>query len=339
MPILLPWGRINRVRCRDEHLTPNTQHPAGSQWRRAKDSLGSFAFLLPNFLGFLTFTFLPVLASLALSLTNWDILQPLAAKNFVGLSNFAELLGFHHEAGRLIANDPDFWKFLWNTIFLMLGIPIGIFGSLAVALLLNQKLRGVTVFRTIYFVPSICSGVAVALLWRWIYNPEYGLLNSFLMKFIHFKEPPMWLYDTALAKPALIIMGLWAGIGGMNCLLYLAGLQGIPQELYEAAEIDGASAWQKFRHITWTLLSPTTFFITIMSIIGGFQGGFMQAFLMTSGGPAGSTTTIMYYIYNNAFGGFYRMGYACAIAWVMFILVFGFTIVNWRLGSRLVHYS
>ena len=307
--------------------------------RRVKDAMGSFAFLLPNFFGFLIFTFVPIFASLGLSLTNWDVLQPLSAKSFVGLSNFNELLGFHREAGRLMANDPQFWQYLGNTVFLMLGIPIGIIGSLALALLLNQKLRGVTIFRTIYFVPSICSGVAVALLWRWIYNPEYGLLNSFLYKFIHFKDPPLWLLSTSLAKPALIMMGLWGGIGGLNCLLYLAGLQGIPQEYYEAAEIDGAGSWAKFRHITWTLLSPTTFFILVMSIIGGFQGGFMQAFLMTGGGPAGSTTTIMYHIYNNAFGGFYRMGYACAIAWILFILVFGFTIVNWKVGSKLVHYS
>ncbi len=310
-----------------------------SRRRQVKDTLGACAFLLPNLLGFLIFTFFPILASLALSLTNWDVLQPLTAKSLVGLRNFVELLGFHREAGRLAANDPDFWKYLWNTLFLMFGIPVGMVCSLALALLLNQKLRGVTVFRTIYFVPSICSGVAVALLWRWIYNPEYGLLNSFLFQFVHFQEGPKWLYSTALAKPALIVMGLWAGMGGLNCLLYLAGLQGIPRELYEAADLDGANWWHKFRHITWKLLSPTTFFILIMSIIGGFQGGFMQAFLMTQGGPAGSTTTIMYYIYNNAFGGFYRMGYACAIAWILFLLVFGFTILNWKIGSKLVHYS
>ncbi len=322
-----------------EHRTPNAERRTRNAWPKAKDALGSFAFLLPNLIGFMVFTFLPVLASLVLSLTNWDVLQPLSVKNFVGLHNFGELLWFHREAGHMVANDPQFWQYLGNTIFFMLAIPIGIFASLGLAMLLNQKIRGVTIFRTIYFVPSICSGVAVALLWRWIYNPEYGLLNSFLAHFIHFKDPPMWLYDVNLAKPSLMIMGLWAGIGGMNCLLYLAGLQGIPQELYEAADLDGANAWQKFRLITWKLLSPTTFFITVMSIIGGFQGGFMQAFLMTNGGPGGATTTIMYYIYNNAFGGFYRMGYACAIAWILFILVFGFTILNWKLGQRMVHYS
>ncbi len=322
-----------------EHRVSSDRYPVSRRRKRLKDALGAYAFLLPNFLGFMVFTFLPILASLALSLTNWDVLQPLSAKNFVGLNNFAELLWFHGEGGQLVANDPDFWKYLWNTIFLMLGIPLGIAGSLVTAMLLNQKIRGVTVFRTIYFLPSICSGVAVALLWRWIYNPEYGLLNALLSKLVHMQETPMWLYNPALAKPSLIIMGLWAGIGGMNCLLYLAGLQGIPQEYYEAADIDGAGSWQKFRHITWKLLSPTTFFIAVMSIIGGFQGGFMQAFLMTSGGPAGSTTTIMYYIYNNAFGGFYRMGYACAIAWVLFVLVLGFTIINWRVGSKFVHYS
>lgn len=307
--------------------------------RRIMDTLGACAFLLPNFLGFLVFTFLPILASLVLSLTNWDALQPLTLRNFVGLRNFVDLLWFHREEGRLIANDPDFWKYLWNTVFLMLGIPVSIFASLALALLLNRQLRGITIFRTIYFIPSVCSGVAIALLWRWVYNPEYGLLNAFLSRFLGVKHPPLWLHDPLLAKPALMIMGLWAGVGGMNCLLYLAGLQSIPQEYYEAAEIDGAGSWQKFRYITWKLLSPTTFFILVMGVIGGFQGGFMQAFLMTGGGPAGSTTTIMYYIYNNAFGGFYRMGYACAIAWVLFLLVFGFTLLNWKIGSKLVHYS
>ena len=145
---------------------------------------------------------------------------------------------------------------------------------------------------------------------------------------------PDWLGDPTWAKPALIVMGLWSGVGGINMILYLAALQGINPELYEAAEIDGAGRWSKFWAITWPLLSPTTFFITVVSTIGGFQGGFQAAFIMTQGGPAGSTTTLSYYIHNNAYV-FYRMGYAASIAWVLFLCVFVVTVINWRYGGQL----
>lgn len=312
----------------------------------------AYIFLLPNILGFLTFTFLPILASFALSFVNWGIIGP--APKWVGLKNYIELLGFHREGGKLVANDPNFWYYVGNTLFLMMAIPIGIIFSLFLALLLNQKLRGIVWFRTIFFLPSICSGVAVCLLWRWIYQPDFGLLNSFLTRLkvpwlfsqpsLHpgwlkiVPNPPAWLMDPAWAKPAIMIMGLWAGLGGYNCLLYLAGLQNIPVELYEAAEIDGASWWHKLWHITWPMLSPTTFFILVMSLIGGFQGGFMAAYMMTQGGPAGSTTTIMYYIYNNAFVWFY-MGKAAAIAWILFLFIFALTILNWKIGQKVVHYE
>lgn len=278
-------------------------------------------FLSPNIIGFLTFTFLPVIASFMLAFCEWDILGP---AKFVGISNF----------GRLIF-DLKFWKYFGNTLFFMMGIPVGMAFSLFLAILINRPLKGTTFFRTIFFLPVVSSLIAIALLWRWIYNPDFGLLNSFL-RMIGFKNLPTWLADTALAKPAILIMQIWKG-AGYNMLLYLAALQGIPISLYEASEIDGANKWQQFVGITWPLLGPTNFFIVIMSIIGGFQV-FDVAFVMTQGGPAGSTTTIVYYIYNNAFRWF-KMGYASTIAWFLFLLMFIVTLLQFRFAGEKVTYS
>lgn len=307
----------------------------------------AYLFILPNFIGFLIFTSLPVVASLLLSFADWDLLSP---PKFAALKNFISLLGFQFTGDGVCCpwysylffwkyftpRDPEFWKFLYNTVFMMSGIPIGMFGSLILAVMLNKRLRGTVFFRTVYFIPSISSAVAIALLWRWIYNPDYGLLNFVLNKFEI--AGPGWLTDPDWAKPSLILMGLWGGIGSMNMLLYLAALQGIPQHLYEAARIDGANSFQKFRHITLPMLTPTTFFIFIMSVIGGFQGGFQNAYLMTRGGPGGATTTIEYYIYNNAFVWF-NMGKASAIAWFLFLIILGITLFNWRFGGRKVQYQ
>lgn len=300
--------------------------------RKIRETASGYAFLMPNFLGFLLFTSGPVLFSLFLAFTKWDIFTPM---KWVGFENFVRLLWFHYEGGVPVANDQDFWKFVGNTLFLMLGIPVGMAGSLALATIMNQRLKGIVFFRTVYFLPSLSAGVALYMLWRWIYNAEFGLLNTLLTKIGI--DGPAWLSSTAWAKPALMIMGFWAGIGGYNMILYLAGLQGIDPELYEAASIDGASPWQKFWNVTWPMLSPTTFFIFVMSMIGGFQGGFQAAYIMTGGGPAGATTTISYYIYNNAYQWF-KMGYAASIAWVLFIMVFSVTLFNWRVGGRIVHY-
>jgi multiple sugar transport system permease protein len=329
--------------------------PAGAHASAAAASRGrsrawrqALPFLLPNLLGFLLFTFLPVLACFALSLTDYQ-LAPIASLRdlreqirFVGLENFHRLLGWHREAGRLVASDSEFWRYLGNTLFLMLGIPLSIAGSLLLALLLNQRLRGITLFRTIYFLPTVSSAVAVCIVWKWIFHQqpnEIGLLNGALVS-LGLSHPPDWLGSLVWAKPAFIIMTLWVGVGGYNCVLYLAGLQGIPDELYEAAALDGAGSWARLRHITWPLLSPTTFFVVTMSIIAGFQGSFLftAAFLMTAGGPAGATTTLMLYIYNYAIS-WHHLGYASAIACILFLLVFGFTLINWRFGQRLVHYE
>lgn len=294
------------------------------------------AFLTPNFTGFIIFISLPVIASLLLSFTEWDpVGQKISEIKWVGLHNFIQLVGFHWEQGHVVANDPDFWRFCWNTVFLMLVTPISMAGSLFLAIVLNQKLRGMVLFRTVFFIPSIAAGVGTLILWIWVFNPEYGPLNTALRFFG--VDGPDWLRSYEWAKPALMLMTVWTVIGGTNMVLYLAGLQNIQPELYEAATIDGAGAWQQFRHITWPMLTPVTFFIFTMSIIRGFQGGFRAAYIMTNGGPAGATTTISFYIYNQGFR-YFNMGYAAAIAWVLFLIVLVITMVNWRFGERKVSY-
>ncbi|MEW6555831.1 MAG: sugar ABC transporter permease [Elusimicrobiota bacterium] len=280
-----------------------------------KENLTGYAFLLPNILGFLVFVFLPVFASLVLSFFEWDLFS---TPVFVGVANFVKLV-----------KDTYFWKYLLNTLFFMLGIPVGMAVSLLFAIMMNQKIKGIVFFRTVYFMPVVSSFVACALLWRWIYNPDFGLLNG-LLKMVGINGPA-WLSSTTWAKPAIILMNIWKG-AGYNMLLYLAALQGIPDFLYEAAEVDGADIWNKFWHITFPLLSPTHFFIIIMSVIGVFQT-FGEIFMMTGGGPGGSTTTIVYYIYNNAFQWFH-MGYASAISWALFALIFGATILQWKYTAK-----
>ncbi|HXI82611.1 MAG TPA: sugar ABC transporter permease [Verrucomicrobiae bacterium] len=302
--------------------------------KRGRTALAGCLFLLPNLLGFLAFTLIPVVVSLGLSFFAWDLFSP---PKFVGIHNFSTLL-----------HDHDFWRYAFNTVFLMLTIPVNIVGSLFLAMVMNQKLRGIVVFRTIYFLPTIVMGVGTYLLWRWIYNPDYGPINTIIaywfprwlndgIRGLGAEWPPQWLASVTWAKPALMFMTFWTVVGGYNMILFLAALQGVSPELYEAADIDGANWWQKFWAITWPLVSPTTFFVFTMSLIGGLQGGFDQAFVMTRGGPAGATTTISYYIYNHAFA-WNHMGYAAAMAWVLFTAVFAATMLNWRFGGRVVHY-
>lgn len=290
---------------------------------RRREAIAGYLFLLPNFLGFLIFVLGPVVAAFGLGFVKWDMASP---PQFIGLQNYRRLL-FH---------DQDFWRYVYNTVFLMLGIPVGMAASLLLAIVLNQKIRGRVIFRTIYFLPTMCSGVAIFFLWRWILDAEFGLANQLLTRM---GLPAIgWLTTTGWAKPSLILMGLWASVGGFNMILYLAALQNVPTHLYEAAEIDGAGRWRKFRHVTWPYLTPTTFFISIMSIIGGLQGGFEAAYIMTAGGPAGSTTTISFYLFKNI-RDYKEFGYAASIAWVLFFMVFIFTLLNWRFGGRLVQYD
>lgn len=290
----------------------------------------AFWFLLPNLIGFGLFTAWPVLAALALAFCSWDLLTP---PRWVGLSNFVQLLGFRHVTGEWIPNDPGFWRYLGNTLFMMLNLPVNLLGSLGLAMLLNRKLRGIHLYRLVYFLPSILAGVPIYYLWRWIYNPDHGLLNSLLA--LVGIDGPDWLGSAAWAKPALMLMGSWMAIGGSGMILYLAALQNVPKDLVEAAELDGAGRWQRFRHIIWPAVMPVTFFILTMGIIYGLQAGFDAAYVMTNGGPNGATTTLGFYLYEKAYFRF-EMGYASALAWVLFTLVLGLTIINWRRGRHAI---
>lgn len=288
----------------------------------------ALGFLLPNFLGFLAFTLAPVIMSLGLSFSSWDLLT---APVWAGWSNFVELLGFHSTSTGWRANDPEFWQYLGNTLFFLLALPFNMAASLGLALLLNRKLRFLHLYRLAFFLPSILTGVAIFTLWKIMYNSDYGLINALLAKVG--MGGVKWLTDPAMAKPAIMIMSSWMTVGGTSMILYLAALQNAPVELYEAARIDGAGRWAQFRHVTWPSLAPVTFFIFTMGLIHILQGGFDAAYVMTNGGPFGSTTTLGFYIYHKAYVAF-EMGYAAAIAWVLFLIVFGFTMLNWKRGNR-----
>ncbi|GGG25749.1 carbohydrate ABC transporter permease [Paenibacillus abyssi] len=278
-----------------------------------KDGTWAFLLLLPNIIGFLAFTLIPVIASFFLSFTSWDMLSPM---KWVGLSNYVELL-----------NDETFIKVFWNTIYFAgISVPAGIVVSLFLAVALDQNIRFKKFYRAAYFLPVVSSMVAVAVVWQFIYNPEYGLLNYFL-SFIGITGPN-WLTSTVWAMPAVILTTIWKNLG-FNMLIFLAGLQGISDSYYEAADIDGARWHHKFLLITVPLLSPTTFFVTVMSFIGSFQV-FDTVFLMTQGGPARSTSVIVHYLYENAFK-YFNMGYASAMAYILFFMVFVITLIQfWR---------
>ena len=281
----------------------------------------ALSFLAPNITGFLAFVLIPVFASLFLVFTEWDILTP---PKWVGFTNFIRLF-----------SDPTFGQVFKNTLYYtVISIPLSMLLSFLLALVMNRKIKGITIYRTIYFIPVVSSMVAVSLMWRWIYNADFGLLNYFLG--LLGIGPINWLTDTRWAMPAIIMMSVWKGLGS-GMVIILAGLQGIPEHLYEAADIDGASGFYKVVKITIPLLTPTFFFVLITNIISSFQV-FDQTYVLTQGGPMGSTTTIVYYIYKNAFEWF-KMGYASTIAWVLFMIIFAVTMLEWRLQGRWVHYE
>jgi multiple sugar transport system permease protein len=294
-----------------------------SWWARLvnNEDVVGYLFVAPLILGLIIFTYGPVLAAFGLSFTKGDYIS---TPRWIGLGNYRALL-----------EDDLFWTSMRNTLYYVAGVvPAGLILSLLLALAMNQKLRGIVVFRSIFFLPTISSSVAISLMWLWIYNPEFGVLN-FLLDLLGIKGPA-WLSSSEWAMPAVIIMAVWRGLG-YNMLIYLAGLQGIPDVYYEAAEIDGAGGWAKFRHITVPLLSPTTFMLLILSVIGAFQV-FEYTYVMTGGGPVYATLTIVLHVYNNAFRSF-QMGYASALAYVLFFILLGLTIIQFRLQNRWVHYE
>ena len=285
------------------------------------EALWGYLFLLPSIFGLLTFILFPLVVALGLSFFKWDILTPAV---FLGTKNYIELF-----------QDPTFLKVLWNTVYYVAGtVPSGVFLAMILAVALNRAGRLIKLYRAIYFLPVVCSMVAVAIVWQWIYNPEFGLLNLAL-SFIGIKGPK-WLSSTQWAMPALIIVSVWRGLG-FNIVIFLAGLQGIPDVYYEAARIDGATSWNQFWRITLPLLSPTTFFVIIIQVIWSFQV-FDQVFIMTEGGPARSTSVVVHYLYQNAFL-YFKMGYGSAMAYVLFAAIFLVTLIQvWR-AKTWVHYS
>jgi multiple sugar transport system permease protein len=277
--------------------------------------------LIPTYIGLFGLVLGPVLAGFYISFHRWDVVTP---AKYVGLDNY-----------RTLAHDELFWKSLRNTVYYVVGsIPPGVVLALLLAVALNQPLRGRVFFRTLYFIPVVSSTVAIAVLWGWIYNTQVGLLN-YLISLVGFGKVP-WISSETWAMPSVIILSVWKGLG-YNMILFLAGLQSIPQEYYEAASIDGASAWRRFRDVTLPLLSPTTFLVIILSVIASFQV-FEQTYILTAGGPSWSTLTLVLLIFFRAFQDF-RMGYASAIAYVLFAITFAVTLVQWRLQRRWVHYE
>lgn len=294
--------------------------PQGKTQSRKREAREGFLFISPWIFGFIIFTIGPVIASVFFSFTNYEIVK---APEWVGLDNYRNMM-----------QDRLFWQALKVTsIYVAATVPVGIILSFAVALLMNQKIRFLGFFRTAYYMPNLVPAVASSILWIWILSPQFGLVNTFLRSIGI--EGPQWLGSVRWALPSLILMSLW-GIGG-PMLIYLAGLQGIPTELYEAAEIDGAGSLKRFQHVTLPQMTSVVFFNLIMSIIGTFQV-FTAGYIMTEGGPRYATLFYVLYLYNNAFR-YFRMGFASALAWVLGAIILAFTLLVFRSSAMWVYYE
>lgn len=280
-----------------------------------------YLFILPFLIGLVVFNAGPVLGMLGLSFTDWRI--SLDDLQFIGLDNYATLVA-----------DPIFWTSVGNTLYIVVGrVVFGTAFALFLAILLNQKVPGIPFFRAVYYLPTVTAGVAVALVWIWIFNPRLGILN-YSLKQIGITGPP-WIYSSTWVKPSLILMSLFQV--GPNMIILLAGLQGVPKELYESAEIDGAGNWAKFRNVTLPMLSPVLFFVIIISVVSSFQN-FTEIRVMTEGGPGESSNVLIWYLWENAFI-FLQLGVAAAVAWIMFVILMALTGLQFRLGRRWVFYE
>ena len=286
-----------------------------------REALSFYVYISPWLIGFLAFTLGPFIASLVLSFTKWDMTGPL---NFVGPSNYVDLVG----------RDALFRKSLYNTsFFVIFSVPLQQAMCIGLALLLNQELRGLAIYRTVFYLPSVTAGVATAYLWAYLFSTNNGLLNATLARFGILG--PRWLLDPHWSKPALIIMSLWGG--GNAMIIYLAGLQGVPTHLYEAAKVDGANVFSRFWNVTMPMITPTIFYNLVMGFIGAFNV-FTSAYIITAGGPVNSTLFYMLYLYRKAFQDF-RMGYASAMAWVLFTIVLALTLFQLFMARRWVYYE
>lgn len=278
--------------------------------------LMAYIFILPPILLFVIFMVIPIISGLYLSFTNYDIIQK---PKFLGLSNY-----------KAIFSDPFFYTSLKNTLFYAaIFVPLGVLVALGTAILLNRKVFGIKVFRICFYLPVLSSSIASATIWLWLLNPEYGLINT-MLSWLGINGP-VWLQSTNWAMISIIIISVWQGFG-MYMMIYLAGLQGIPEYLYEAAKLDGANKYQSFRYVTFPALASTTFLVSTLLCIGSFQM-FDQAYLLTQGGPGNSTMTMVYYIYNTGFGSL-QMGYASALSFVLFVIIFIFSMINMRLNKN-----
>ena len=285
-----------------------------------REALAGVLFVLPWVAGFFVFVLGPILASFYFSLTDYELVT---SPTYVGLDNYERLL-----------DDDLFWQALKVTsIYVAVGTPLSLVLSFATALLMNQRLRFLGFWRTVFYLPNLVPVVAGSMLWLWIFNPQYGLLNS-LLRAVGI-DGPLWLGSTQWALPSLIIMSLW-GIGG-PMLVYLAGLQGIPNDLYDAVSVDGGGAWARFWAVTLPLMTPVVFYNLILGMIAGFQS-FAAPFIMTGGGPRYATLFYVLYIYDNAFR-YFRMGYASALAWVLFLVILLVTVLLFRWSSIWVYYE
>jgi len=286
-----------------------------------KEAIEGFVCIAPWIFGFVVFTVGPVIFSFIMSLSKWDMITP---PKFVGFSNYAAIL----------VDDFRFRQSLKVTaIYAGTAVPLGLVFSLALAMLLNLNVKGMRAFRSIFYIPAILPGVAVAMVWLMVFRYQGGIFNS-LLGLLHI-APVKWLTSTEMALPSFVIMSLWGVGGGM--IIYLAGLQSVPTQLYEAAEIDGAGSWAKFRTVTLPMISPTIFFNLIMGIIGSFQV-FTSSFIMTQGGPAYATLFYVLYLYQKAFK-YLQMGYACALAWILFGVILLLTLIVFKSSAGWVYYE
>ena len=297
-----------------------TRSKRGMTAAQRRDLRDGLLFTSPFIFGVLVLWIGPMIYSLFLVVHKWNMLAP---PEFIGLGHFERML-----------TDPLVSKSLFNTAYYtFIGVPLQLLVAFSLAVMLNQQIRGLGVYRTVYYLPSITPAVAFAVVWVQILNPEFGVLNQILVWFG--LEPINWLFEPAWTKPAFIIMTLW--LTGFQMIIFLAGLQGVPKELQEAAEIDGANVWRRFFNVTIPIISPIIFFNLIIGIIGSFQV-FTAAFIMTEGGPQNATLFMVLYLYRNAFE-LFRMGYAASLAWVLFLIIMFFTAIQFFFANRWVYYE
>lgn len=306
-------------------VVPMAAPPRAAARRARRADFAGMLWASPWIVGFFLWTLGPMVYSLYLAFTRYSIARP---PEWIGLENFVRALS---------GQDSLFWPSLLRTFsWALIMVPLSLAGSLLAALLLNQRLKGTALFRTLFFLPSLTPAVAAAILWRWLYQPDFGPINYVLRSF-GVESPPLWFSDARLAMPSLMVMTLWGAVGGSTMIIFLAGLQGVPQELHEAASMDGAGKLSRFRNVTLPMITPTLFFNLLIGIIAALRT-FTTAFVATNGGPNYATWFYILHLYQSAFQNF-DFGYASAMAWIFMVVVVALTLLNTRLSKRWVYYE